>query len=65
MATFWSLIKDSIIVQSLITVIFTCLVAYLVYAGREVPPEVWTTYGSILGFWFGTKVTYATMKARE
>ena len=46
---------NSVIVQSIVTLLFTCALLYMVVNQIEVPKEVWISYGAILGFWFGTK----------
>lgn len=44
-------------VRSLIALALTTLVAWLLITGQgdltgRVPPEVWTAYGAVLGFYF-------------
>lgn len=52
---FYSLLKESVIVQAGITFVFTCVIAYLVVTGKQVPEIVTNAYLLILGFYFGSK----------
>lgn len=69
MERFWDLLERSIIIQGLVTLLFTIVILTMLCIGRIVPQEVWIAYGAILGFWFGTKsqseLTYQARKARE
>lgn len=56
MTTFWELFKNSIIVQSLVTLMFCAAVVYMYVTGQEVPADLINIMLLILGFWFGTKV---------
>jgi hypothetical protein len=53
---FWELLNRSVIVQSLITLLFSGTIVYLIVSQMPVPEELWLAFGSILGFYFGTKV---------
>ena len=55
MNTFWSLLKESVIVQAILTLGFSGAVVYMLVAGRPVPNEMWGAFTLLLGFWFGTK----------
>lgn len=72
MSDFWELFKESIIVQSLITLILICADVYLALIQVQIPDWLVQATMLILGFWFGTKVKYAEgkgivtmMKAKE
>ena len=65
MQTFWTLLKESIIVQSLVTLTLVCAVVYLAVTGQEVPELLSHLTTTVIGFWFGTKVTSAVMQARR
>ena len=56
MSTFWTLLKESIIVQSLLTLILWCAVVYLVVTGQPVPDILSIAATTVLGFWFGQKL---------
>lgn len=64
MKKFWELLEASVIVQSLVTlmVITAMIVLWLVPIWGiqvEIQPEAYGMAGTILGFWFGVKVSYA------
>jgi len=57
--TFWSLFKESVILQGLLTLGIWATIIYLVIKG-ETPPDMLINVGyTIIGFWFGTKVQQA------
>ena len=60
MTMFWTLLRESIIVQSLVTLGLIATVIYLVCTGQEVPSIMENLTTLVIGFWFGTKVTAAT-----
>lgn len=55
MDTFVDLLKDSTIVQGVITLACVGVTCYLWATGQPVPQELWTTTGVILGYFFGAK----------
>jgi hypothetical protein len=55
MQTFWQLLRESVLVQSLVTLLVISAVVYLYICGREVPPDLIKISLLILGYWFGTK----------
>lgn len=55
MNTFWDLLKESIIVQALLTLAFSGAVIYMMITGRPISTELWGAFTLLLGFWFGTK----------
>jgi len=57
MSKFWDLVKESTIVQGLITLGVVGVTCYLWAVGQPVPQELWTADGIILGFFFGAKAT--------
>lgn len=59
MAKFWDLVERSIIVQSLLTLLFGGGVVYLAIAGREIPDVLTQMTTVIVSFWMGTKVQHA------
>jgi hypothetical protein len=59
---FWELFEQSIIIQACVTLAFTIAIVYLVVSTKPIPVEVWTAYGLVLGYWFGTKQNYAITK---
>jgi len=55
MEKFWKLMAESVIVQSMLALIFSVAVLVLVIMGKEVPSEIWGLLGIIIGWYFGTK----------
>ena len=56
MSEFWALMKESTIMQGVLTLSLWGTVIYLVVVGQPVPDLIAMGATSILGFWFGTKV---------
>jgi len=65
MTTFWSLLKESIIVQSLVTLMLIITIIILVLTGRPVPDIMANLTTLVIGFWFGTKVQHAANVAAQ
>lgn len=63
MNEFWSLLKESVITQSLITICLVGVVIYLYACGREVPDTLFQLTTTVVAFWMGAKVQHATMAA--
>ena len=55
MSTFYLLMKQSVIVQALITLIIVSTISYLYIVGRNVPNDLINIVVLILGFYFGSK----------
>jgi Na+/H+ antiporter NhaC len=53
---FWELLKESVILQAVLALLFACAVCYLYVTGQEVPQELTSLLGIIIGFYFGSKV---------
>jgi uncharacterized membrane protein YfcA len=58
MSTFWELVKESVITQSILTVLLWSAVVYLAVTGQAIPDLLSIAATSVLGFWFGSKVSY-------
>lgn len=56
MNRFWGLVKESTIVQGLVTLCFAGTTCYLYAVGRPVPESLLNLSGLTLGFFFGAKV---------
>jgi hypothetical protein len=69
MDRFWDLLERSIIIQGVVTLLFTITVVVMLIKSLPIANEVWIAYGAILGYWFGTKaqseLSYQARKARE
>jgi len=59
MTTFWTLLKESIIVQSIVTLALILTIIVLVLTDRPVPDVMVNLTTLVIGFWFGTKVQHA------
>ena len=59
---FWQALRESTILQALMTIGLLGTICYLYIAGRQVPQELSGAFLIILGFYFGSK-TQATLQA--
>jgi len=55
---FWELFRESIIVQSLVTLGMVTTICVMYLMERPVPQELWAAAMLILGFWFGSKTAF-------
>lgn len=55
MDKFLDLLKESVIVQGIITVMFGSVISYLYVHGQPIPSELQALFGIIIGFYFGAK----------
>ena len=62
---FWDCLRESVIVQGIVTTALTVTVCVLAINGTDIPTWFVGAYGSVLGFWFGSKVQHATETARR
>lgn len=62
MRKFWDLVKESVIIQGVITLGFVGTTCYLWATGQPVPQELWTANTIVLGFFFGAKVQQTVTK---
>lgn len=62
---FWELLKESVIIQGLVTLLFTIAIVAMLLLRMPVPTELWAAYGVVLGYWFGTKNTYVASKTAK
>jgi hypothetical protein len=62
---FWDCLRESVIVQGIVTSALTITVCILAIKGMDIPTWFVGAYGSVLGFWFGAKVQHATENARR
>jgi len=56
MSTLIELLRESVLIQAVITLIVVTGVVYLYASGRPVPQELWSLVSLIIGFYFGSKV---------
>ena len=62
MTKFWELLRESVIVQAFVTLIFSCTLCYLWITGTEVPGELYALTGIVMGHWFKSKSYHAESK---
>ena len=55
MDTFWSLLKESVIVQAVISLLLVATYCALVLLGRLVPTDFVNVLLLVVGFWMGGK----------
>jgi biotin transporter BioY len=60
---FWKLVRESVIVQGLVTLALVGSCIYLSVVGQPIPETIQTATMLSLGFYFGSKVTNAAMTA--
>lgn len=65
MERFWELLKESVIIQGLITLALISTTCYLVAAGKPVPSELWAANGLVLGYFFGAKQQAAVIRLKS
>ena len=53
--TFYSLLRESVLVQATVTLILIGVMGYMYIAGREVPNDFVNIAMLVVGFWFGSK----------
>ena len=53
--TFYSLLRESVLVQATVTLILIGVMGYMYIAGRPVPNDFVNIAMLVVGFWFGSK----------
>jgi len=64
MNMFWELLKESVIIQSLVTLILVVVVSYMYVTGIPVPDTLVNLLMVIVGYWFGSKTQQVISRAR-
>jgi len=62
---FWELLRDSVIVQGLVTACLIATFCYLVATGQPVSEAFANLLMLVVGFWFGSKVEHVIASKRE
>lgn len=65
MSKFWSLLRQSVIVQALLATGCMTTVIYLAVLGRDIPEVLVNSLMLILGFYFGSKSQMMATQSRE
>ena len=55
MNKFWELFGQSVIVQALVTLAMVITICYMYVSNQEVPESLVLAFGTVLGFYFGSK----------
>lgn len=53
---FWDLLKSSVIVQGVVTIMFCGTACYLYATGQEIPESLVYFVSGVIGFFFGAKI---------
>ncbi len=67
-ATFWTLLRESVIMQGLLTLMLAGTLCYLYAMGKPVPPDLAKLTFAVVAFWMGSKSQHAiekTSRSRE
>lgn len=62
MGKFWELMRESVITQSLVTLILISTLAYMYVSKIPIPETLSSITFIVLGFWFGAKSQQALMR---
>lgn len=65
MKTFWGLLKQSVLGQLALAMMFGGTTCYLYLSGHPVPDSLLGFDGLVLGFFFGAKVQQAAQSVRD
>jgi hypothetical protein len=57
--TFWSLLKESVIMQAVITLLLMVTLCVLIVMGKDVPEVLQASATLVLGYFFGSKTGVA------
>ena len=63
--TFVDLLRESTIMQGVITIMVLSVWLYMITIGASIPPALEHVCGLVIGFFFGGKYALAAMKAGE
>jgi len=61
---FWDLFQQSVIVQSLVTLILVGTLCYMFATGAVIPDLLGQVTLLVIGFWFGSKTQMAISKSQ-
>ena len=62
--TFWEGFAYYVGVQGVLAVGLGGAIVYLAAAGQPIPTELWTTFGAVMGYYFGANGKTFIAKAR-
>jgi len=64
MSEFWTLFKESVILQGCVTLLLLGVACYLWATGQEVPKELSQLLQLVVGFWLGSKTQHLIEKGK-
>ena len=62
MQDFWSLFKESVIIQAVVALVLLTTICYMYATKQEVPGELINFFAVVLGFYFGSKTQASIMR---
>ena len=62
MQDFWSLFKESVIIQAIVALVLLTTICYMYATKQEVPGELINFFAVVLGFYFGSKTQAAIQR---
>lgn len=62
MDKFWALLRESVLVQGLVTLVLVGTTCYMYASGKPVPESLLSLDGLVVGFFFGSKVQQANIR---
>lgn len=63
--TFWTLLRESVIMQGLLTLMLAGSLCYMYITGRDVPSDLAQLTFAVVAFWMGSKSQHAVEVARR
>lgn len=65
METFWTLFKESVVIQAILALLFAGTVCTMYLRGLSVPGELLTLLGAVIGYYFGAKSQAAINRGNQ
>jgi len=62
MDRFWDLVRESVILQGIVTLLLLSVACWLWTTGQEVPAQLSYLLEIVVGFWLGSKVQNVVMR---
>lgn len=60
---FWEAFNRSLIIQGIIAMVLLSVISFLYCTGKEVPGELLSIFGVVLGYYFGSKTVNESNRA--
>jgi len=65
MEKFWDLFQQSVIVQSLVTLVLVGTLCYMFATGQAIPDLLGQVTLLVIGFWFGSKASMVAFNSKR